>query len=49
MTQLHANEGLLKTQKGVGYQVRMRMGRNIPSRPRAYAVHAAKLLGTTEA
>ncbi|WP_297776013.1 DUF927 domain-containing protein [uncultured Roseovarius sp.] len=43
MTQLHADGGLLKTQKGVGYQVRM--GRNIPSRPRAYAINAVKLLG----
>ncbi|MAO26054.1 DUF927 domain-containing protein [Roseovarius sp.] len=43
MARLHADGGLLKTQKGGGYQVRM--GRNIPDRPRAYAVHAAKLLG----
>ena len=43
MTRLHAEGGLLKTQKGVGYQVRM--GRNIPSRPRAYAINSVKLLG----
>ncbi|MGX0879961.1 uncharacterized protein (DUF927 family), partial [Roseovarius sp. MBR-154] len=43
VTRLHADGGLLKTQKGGGYQVRM--GRNIPRRPWAYAVHAAKRLG----
>ncbi len=43
ITRLHAEGGLMKTQKGGGYQVRM--GRNVPGRPRAYAVHAAKLLG----
>lgn len=43
MTRLHADGGLPKTQKGAGHQVRM--GRNIPGRPRAYAIHAVKLLG----
>lgn len=47
MARLHADGGFLKTQKGGGYQVRM--GRNIPSRPKAYAVHASKLLGAAEA
>ncbi len=47
MARLHADGGLLKTQKGGGYQVRL--GRNIPSRPSAYAVHASKLLGAAEA
>jgi putative DNA primase/helicase len=47
MARLHADGGLMKTQKGNGYQVRM--GRNIPGRPRVYAVHAAKLLGAATA
>lgn len=46
MARLHADGGLLKTQKGGGYQVRM--GRDIPGRPRAYAVNAPKLLGTVD-
>ncbi|MGM0740691.1 MAG: DUF927 domain-containing protein [Pseudomonadota bacterium] len=46
MARLHAEGGLLKTQKGGSYQVRM--GRSIPGRPRAYAVRVSGLLGSAQ-
>ncbi|MCA1776574.1 MAG: DUF927 domain-containing protein [Loktanella sp.] len=47
MARLHADGGLLKTQNGGGLQ--FKMGRNIPGRPRVYAIHASKILGASEA
>ena len=44
MARLHADGGFLKTQQGGSLQ--FKMGRNIPGRPRVYAIHASKLLGT---
>ncbi len=47
MAHLHSEGGVLKTQSGGGFQ--FRMGRDIPERPRVYAIRANALLEETEA
>lgn len=47
MARLHSEGGVLKTQSAGGFQ--FRMGRDIPERPRVYAIRATALVAETEA